>query len=244
MSLPRHVAIVMDGNGRWARSHGALRSDGHRAGVAPVRTVIEECLRRGIGALTVFAFSSENWGRPRDEVLSLMTLFVESLDMEIEGLHTNGVRTRFIGERGLLESRLQARMADAEARTAANERLALQIAFNYGGRQDIVLAARALAARVASGELRPTDIDEAQFSASLALAGLPDPDLFIRTGGEHRISNFLLWNLAYTELYFTELLWPQFDAAAFGAALECYAQRQRRFGRTAEQAAADPEPAP
>jgi undecaprenyl diphosphate synthase len=232
------VAIVMDGNGRWARARGALRADGHRAGVEPVRTVIEECVRRGIGALTLFAFSSENWGRPRDEVMSLMSLFVESLEAEIQELHRRGVRVRFIGEREELDARLRASMASSEQITLANTRLSLQIALSYGGRADIVGAARRLAGQVERHQLAAADIDEPAFAAALALGGIVDPDLFIRTGGEQRISNFLLWNLAYTELYFTEQLWPDFDAAAFEAALQHYAARQRRFGLSAEQLAA------
>ncbi|HEY3731254.1 MAG TPA: polyprenyl diphosphate synthase [Steroidobacteraceae bacterium] len=233
--LPRHVAIVMDGNGRWARARGGERPDGHRAGVEPVRMVIEECVHRGIGALTLFAFSSENWGRPPDEVMSLMSLFVESLEAEIEELHRQGVRVRFIGERGELDERLLASIASSERVTAGNRRLALQIALSYGGRGDIINAARRLAGRVAAHELAPAQIDEPAFAAALALGGICDPDLFIRTGGEQRISNFLLWNLAYTELYFTEQLWPDFDSAAFEAALQHFAARQRRFGLSAEQ---------
>jgi undecaprenyl diphosphate synthase len=242
--LPRHVAIVMDGNGRWARARGGLRVDGHRAGVQPVRMVIEECVRHEIGALTLFAFSSENWGRPRDEVMSLMSLFVESLEAEIEELHRRGVRVRFIGEREELDARLRASMASSEQVTAANTRLSLQIAVSYGGRSDIVGAARRLAQQVERRELTVSQIDEPNFAAALALGGLVDPDLFIRTGGEQRISNFLLWNLAYTELYFTERLWPDFDAAAFEAALQHYAARQRRFGLSAEQVQAVDAAAP
>jgi len=233
--MPCHIAIVMDGNGRWARARGDSRADGHRAGVEPVRLVIEECVRRGIGALTLFAFSSENWGRPRDEVMSLMSLFVESLEAEIGELHRNGVRLRFIGEREELDARLRASMSGSEQKTRANARLNLQIALSYGGRGDILGAARRLAARCARGELRVEQIDEPEFAAALALGGLPDPDLFIRTGGEHRISNFLLWNLAYTELYFTDCLWPDFDVANFEAALLHFATRQRRFGLTEAQ---------
>jgi undecaprenyl diphosphate synthase len=229
------VAIVMDGNGRWARARGGLRADGHRAGVEPVRMVIEECVRHGIGALTLFAFSSENWGRPRDEVMSLMSLFVESLEAEIEELHRRGVRVRFIGERAELDTRLRASMASSEQVTVANTRLLLQIALSYGGRHDIVGAARRLAEQVERQQLPASAIDETTFAAGLALSGIVDPDLFIRTGGEQRISNFLLWNLAYTELYFTERLWPDFDVAAFEAALQHYAARQRRFGLSAEQ---------
>jgi undecaprenyl diphosphate synthase len=234
-ALPCHVAIVMDGNGRWARARGGLRADGHRAGVTPVRMVIEECVRHQIGALTLFAFSSENWGRPRDEVMSLMSLFVESLEAEIEELHRRGVRVRFIGERAELDARLCASMASSEQVTAANSRLLLQIALSYGGRSDIVGAARRLAEQVEQQRLAAAQIDEPTFAAALALGGLVDPDLFIRTGGEQRISNFLLWNLAYTELYFTDRLWPDFDVAAFEAALQHFAARQRRFGLSAEQ---------
>ena len=225
----------MDGNGRWARARGAMRADGHRAGVGPVRMVIEECVRHEIGALTLFAFSSENWGRPRDEVMSLMSLFVESLEAEIEELHRRGVRVRFIGEREELDTRLRASMASSEQVTVANTRLLLQIALSYGGRRDIVGAARRLAEQVERHQLSASEVDEPTFAAALALRGIVDPDLFIRTGGEQRISNFLLWNLAYTELYFTERLWPDFDAAAFEAALQHYAARQRRFGLSGEQ---------
>jgi undecaprenyl diphosphate synthase len=233
--LPRHVAIVMDGNGRWARARGHARADGHRAGVEPVRMVIEECVRHHIGALTLFAFSSENWGRPRDEVMSLMSLFVESLEAEIDELHRQGVRVRFIGEREELDARLRASMASSEHVTAANTGLSLQIALSYGGRSDIVSAARRLALQIEHHQLSAAQVDEASFGAGLALAGIADPDLFIRTGGEQRISNFLLWNLAYTELYFTEQLWPDFDVAAFEAALQHFAARQRRFGLSTEQ---------
>jgi undecaprenyl diphosphate synthase len=231
-SLPRHVAIVMDGNGRWAQARGRERVAGHHAGLEPVRAVIRECVRLGIGALTLFAFSSENWGRPPEEVAGLMSLFLEAMTAEIPELHRSGVRLRFIGERAALAADLRARMGEAEALTAVNARLQLQVAVSYGGRWDLLQAARQLAGAGSTFE------SEAEFSAALALgqlAALADPDLFIRTGGEHRISNFLLWNLAYTELYFTEQLWPDFDAAAFEAALQHYAARQRRFGLSAEQ---------
>jgi len=236
MSAPRHIAIIMDGNGRWARARGLARTAGHKAGLEAVRTVIRTCSARHIPALTLFAFSSENWRRPSDEVMQLMGLFVDALDREIAELHRNGVRVRFIGERGSLAVRLQSRIAAAEAQTAANEQLQLMVAVSYGGRWDIVQAARKLAARCAAGGLAAQQIGEEELAAELALGGVPDPDLFIRTGGEHRISNFLLWNLAYTELYFTDQLWPDFDAASLDAALECFAHRERRFGRTAEQA--------
>jgi undecaprenyl diphosphate synthase len=233
----------MDGNGRWARARGGINADGHRAGVEPVRVVITQCVRRNIGALTLFAFSSENWGRPRDEVLSLMSLFVESLEGEIAELNRSGVRVRFIGDRSQLEERMLASMASSESITAGNRKLSLQIAVSYGGRADIVAAAQRLAAQVRAGELTPEQIDESRFGAALALKDVPDPDLFIRTGGDLRISNFLLWNLAYTELYFTEALWPEFGEPQFEAALAHYAARQRRFGLTTEQLAG-PVPRP
>ena len=235
--LPRHVAIVMDGNGRWALGQGRERSAGHHSGLGPVRTVIEAAARSGIEALTLFAFSSENWSRPASEVVGLMNLFCDALDAELPMLHTNGVRLRFIGELSALEARLQARIAAATAATAANTRLCLQVAVSYGGRQDILAAARRLASRCERGELKSSELTEAQFATGLALAGLPDPDLFIRTGGEQRISNFLLWNLAYAELYFTDILWPDFSAADFQLALQHFAGRQRRFGLTGAQAA-------
>jgi len=235
--LPQHVAIVMDGNGRWAQGHGRERSDGHHSGLNPVRTVIEECARRGIGALTLFAFSSENWSRPAPEVANLMSLFCDALDRELPMLHENGVRLRFVGELASLEPRLRERITAATAATAANSRLRLQIAMSYGGRQDILAAARSVAARCERGELSSGALSEADFASGLALAGLPDPDLFIRTGGEQRVSNFLLWNLAYAELYFTDTLWPDFSAADFALALRHFAGRQRRFGRTGQQVA-------
>jgi undecaprenyl diphosphate synthase len=235
MTLPRHVAIIMDGNGRWAEARGLPRHAGHKEGVEPVRMCVRECLRHGIGALTLFAFSSENWGRPGEEVSALLGLFVEALDREIEELSQNGVRLLFIGDRQGFPVRLQTRMSSAEERTAQNTRLAVQVAVGYGGRWDIVHAARQLAARCVSGAQRPADISIEQFGAALQLGSLPDPDLFIRTGGERRISNFLLWNLAYTELYFCAELWPDFDAAGFGAALEDFASRQRRYGLTSAQ---------
>jgi undecaprenyl diphosphate synthase len=230
-NLPAHIAITMDGNGRWAAARGMPRAAGHKAGLKPVRMCVEECTRLRIGALTLFAFSSENWGRPPEEVGSLMGLFLEALDSEVAELHEKGVRLRFIGERRNLPVRLQARIAAAEQRTAGNRGLALQVAVSYGGRWDIVQSAQALARECASGALRPEEITEAAFAARLALAGIPDPDLHIRTGGEHRISNFLLWQLAYAELYFTERLWPEFSPADLAAALGFFASRERRFGQ-------------
>jgi len=236
-TLPRHVAVIMDGNGRWAAARGQSRAAGHKAGLAPVRLCVEECTRRGIGALTLFAFSSENWSRPAAEVASLMGLFVEALDRELEELDKKGVRIRFIGARKSLAVRLQARIAAAEARTAANSALALQIAISYGGRWDLTQAAQELARECVSGALRPEEISEARLGAVLQLAGLPEADLLIRTGGEQRLSNFLLWDLAYAELYFTPCLWPDFQAADFERALEFFAGRERRFGQTPAQRA-------
>ncbi|MCC7463413.1 MAG: di-trans,poly-cis-decaprenylcistransferase [Gammaproteobacteria bacterium] len=230
MSLPQHVAIIMDGNGRWARARGASRNAGHAAGIAAVRAVIEQCLQRGIPLLTLFAFSSENWGRPPEEVRGIMELFLSALAQEIDELRRNGVRLRFIGERATLAPQLQQRMQEAEQATGANSALTLLIAVSYGGRSDIVRAARRLAERVTRGELAAAACDEAEFARGLELAGVADPDLFIRTGGERRISNFLLWNLAYTELHFSDVLWPDFDAAAFDAALRDFSGRERRFG--------------
>ena len=235
VSIPKHIAIIMDGNGRWAEARGLPRHAGHKEGVRPVRMCIEECARRKIGALTLFAFSSENWQRPAIEVGTLMQLFLDSLDKEVEDLHRNGVRLRFIGDRQALSVRLQSRMAASEVLTAGNTVLNMQVAVNYGGRWDILQAARRLAAQVASGSLRPEDLDEQRFASALALAEVGDPDLFVRTGGDHRISNFLLWNLAYTELHVCDTLWPDFDLPQFEAALASFTSRERRFGRTGEQ---------
>jgi undecaprenyl diphosphate synthase len=241
--VPRHVAITMDGNGRWAAARGLARSAGHKAGLEPVRMCIQECTRRKVQALTLFAFSSENWRRPVEEVASLMGLFVEALDREIAELHANGVRVRFIGDRQSLSVRLQTRIAAAEARTENNRALCLQIAMSYGGRWDIVQAAQKLAKESASGALRPQDINEETFASHLQLAGLPDAELLIRTGGEQRISNFLLWNAAYAELFFTDRLWPDFSVADLEAALTYFGTRQRRFGQTGEQVAPAAAPA-
>jgi len=235
VSIPKHIAIVMDGNGRWAEARGMPRHAGHKEGVRPVRMCIEECARRGVGALTLFAFSSENWQRPTIEVSSLMQLFLDAMDREVEDLHRNGVRLRFIGDRHALSVKLQSRMAASEALTAGNPGLALQVAVSYGGRWDILQAARKLAAAVASGSLALDAIDEEHFSRELALGGMADPDLFIRTGGDHRISNFLLWNLAYTEIHVCEVLWPDFDVPQLQVALESFAARDRRFGLTRQQ---------
>jgi len=236
VSIPQHIAIIMDGNGRWAEARGLARHAGHKEGVRPVRMCIEECARRGVGALTLFAFSSENWQRPTVEVNSLMQLFLDAIDREIDDLHKNKVRLRFIGDRHALSVRLQARMGAGEVLTALNPGLKLQVAVSYGGRWDILQAARRLAAQVASGALPIDAIDEDRFGRELQLGDVPDPDLFIRTGGDHRISNFLLWNLAYTELHVCEALWPDFGVPDLDAALAVFAGRERRFGLTRAQA--------
>lgn len=235
MSLPRHLAIIMDGNGRWAERRRRPRMIGHRAGARAVNITIDFCLARGVEALTLFAFSSENWGRPAEEVGALMKLFLNALEREVEELERRGVRLRFIGERERFSPEILARMRDAETRTRHNRRLHLTIAASYGGRQDIAHAARAIAEDVAAGRLRPEQVDEALFGRYMALDDLPPPDLFIRTGGDHRISNFLLWQMAYTELWFTETLWPELDAAVLQSALDDFASRERRFGLTSAQ---------
>jgi len=232
---PRHVAVIMDGNGRWASRRAMPRHVGHKAGVKSVRAVVEGCARRGVEALTLFAFSSENWGRPAEEVTRLMELFIEAMDREVDALHRNGIRVRFIGDLTTLKPQLLERIAACESLTAGNPNLTLFIALSYGGRWDIAQAARRLAERVAAGTLEPAAVDEAALGGELALAGAPDPDLFIRTGGEQRLSNFLLWNLAYTELYFCDTLWPDFDETELERALRYFSSRQRRFGLTGDQ---------
>lgn len=235
--VPRHLAIIMDGNGRWAERRRRPRMIGHRAGARAVNACIDFCLDRGIQALTLFAFSSENWGRPEDEVGALMKLFLNALESEVQELHRRGVRVRFIGERERFNEAIRARMHVAETLTEANTALHLGIAASYGGRWDIAQAARSLARDVAEGRLRPEDIDEDAVGARIALADLPMPDLFIRTGGDLRISNFLLWQLAYTELWFTDTLWPDMNATVLQQALDDYANRERRFGLTGAQVA-------
>jgi len=228
--LPRHVAIIMDGNNRWAKRRGLPGAAGHKAGVEAIRAVLRTCRRYGIEVLTLFAFSSENWQRPSAEVSALMQLFSSYLGSEVKKLHADGVRLRFIGERGRLKPGLQKKMAEAERLTAANAGATLVIAVDYGGQWDIVNAARQLAARVASGELAVADIDAALVDGSIALADLPKPDLLIRTAGEQRISNFMLWQLAYAEMYFTDTFWPDFDELEMLRALQAFAQRERRYG--------------
>ena len=228
--LPAHVAIIMDGNGRWAQQRRRPRMIGHRAGARAVNRTIDFCLERGIAALTLFAFSSENWGRPQEEVDALMKLFLGALDREVDELDRRGVRVRFIGERSRFAAGIVQRMQRAEQRTAGNGAMTLSVAASYGGRQDIAHAARLLAEQVAAGTLRPEQIDEDLIGRHVALTDLPPPDLFIRTGGDTRISNFLLWQLAYTELWFTDVLWPDVDAGVLQQALDDYARRERRYG--------------
>ncbi|MFC5435737.1 polyprenyl diphosphate synthase [Rhodanobacter umsongensis] len=236
-AVPRHIAIVMDGNGRWAKARHRPRSFGHNAGRKAVREVIEACLREGVQALTLFAFSSENWQRPQDEVGALMGLFVRALDKEVDELHGHGVRLRFIGDLAAFDEPLRQRMRSAMDHTAGNDELQVNIAVSYGGRWDIVQASRQAAAAVARGELRVDEIDETRLGQWMSLADLPPLDLFIRTGGECRISNFLLWQVAYAELYFTDTLWPDFDQACLRQAIEDYARRERRYGRISERPA-------
>ncbi len=231
-AVPRHIAVIMDGNGRWARQRFLPRVAGHRRGVESVRSVIRACMERGVGYLTLFAFSSENWRRPPDEVSFLMQLFLRSLQKEVDRLHENGIRFKVIGDVSRFEPTLVDRIAWAESLTRDNTRMTLTVAANYGGRWDILQAMKRMLAKHPE---RIEDFSEADLAAELALNYGPEPDLFIRTGGEQRISNFLLWQLAYTELYFTDTLWPDFDEAALGAAIESYRSRERRFGRTSEQ---------
>ena len=235
--LPQHIAIIMDGNGRWAHAHGQPRHAGHRAGVKATRKIVEAVAQRGIKTLTLFAFSSENWNRPSDEVSSLMSLFIEVLKREVDALDKNGIRIRFIGAREQLSTRLQNMLLAAEEKTAANDRMDLILAVAYGGRWDITQAVKKIVAEVESGTMTAAEITEQDVASRISLAGLSPPYLLIRTGGERRISNFLLWDMAYSELYFTDTLWPQFASADLDEALSFYARRQRRFGKTGEQVA-------
>jgi len=230
--IPRHIAIIMDGNGRWAKQRFLPRIAGHRRGVEAVRNVVRDCIERGVEYLTLFAFSSENWRRPPEEVSFLMELFVSALEQEVEKLHENGVRFRVIGEINQFEPKLARLIREAGARTSNNRKLNLTVAANYGGRWDILQAVNRML------QERPElahGFGERDITPYLTLGEAPEPDLFIRTGGEQRISNFMLWQLAYTELYFTDVLWPDFDAAALDRAIISYQQRERRFGRTSEQ---------
>jgi undecaprenyl diphosphate synthase len=237
--LPRHIAIVMDGNGRWAERRHRPRSFGHRAGVKAVRASVEFCLRQRVPALTLFAFSSENWQRPAAEVGALMGLFIKALDREVAELHKHGVRLRFIGDRPSLPEEIRKRMDAAESRTAGNTALALNIAASYGGRWDIAQACRRLAVAVRDGALDADTIDAGMVARELCLADQPEPDLFIRTGGDQRISNFLVWQLAYAELWFTDVLWPDFGAGELELAVRDFGARERRFGKTSDQVRAE-----
>lgn len=229
-AIPAHVGIIMDGNHRWAKRRHIPGAAGHRAGARRLREIAEASANAGIKNLTLFAFSTENWSRPNKEVSLLMDLMRHVLENDIGELDQRGVRIRVIGDRERLAPDLQAKMAQCEALTSDNTELNLSVAVNFGGRWDIVQAAKQLAEKVAIGALSVDDVDESHFSAGLSLAGLPDPDLLIRTGGEVRVSNFLLWDLAYTELYFTETLWPDFDADALDRAIAEFSNRARRFG--------------
>lgn len=228
--LPGHVAIVMDGNGRWAESRGMPRIEGHKAGAQSVKKLITSCIKKNIPFLSLFAFSSENWSRPIDEVNFLMGLFLNALQTEINELNQHGIRMRFTGDRIGLSPVLQQQMVEAEQLTQTNNRLTLNIVVNYGGKWDIVTAAKKIAGLVIQGRLSIDEITERVFAKHLDTAGLPEPDLFIRTSGELRISNFFLWQLAYTELYFTDVLWPDFDEQEFELALAAFEKRKRRFG--------------
>jgi undecaprenyl diphosphate synthase len=231
-SVPRHIAIVMDGNGRWAKQRLLPRVAGHRKGVETVRSTVRACIEHGVEFLTLFAFSSENWRRPPDEVSILMQLFLRALEQEVSKLNENRIRFRVIGDTSRFEPRIRALIEAGEALTAGHTRLTLTIAANYGGRWDIAQAARKL---IAAHPQAAAGFEPEAIEPYLSMAYAPEPDLFIRTGGEQRISNFLLWQLAYTEFYFTDLLWPDFDAGALDAAIASYQQRERRFGRTSEQ---------
>jgi undecaprenyl diphosphate synthase len=231
--LPRHIGVIMDGNGRWARQRHLPRVAGHRAGVRAIRPVMEACDQAGVHILTLYAFSTENWSRPRHEVAALMQLFGETIDSEVDELDREGVQIRILGDRERLSDRLRDKVAEAEGRTGGNTRAVLNVAINYGGRGEIVAAVRELAERGA--DLR--ELDEAQLSRALYTAGLPDPDLIIRTAGEMRISNFLLWQAAYAELYVTDTLWPDFGKTALTEALAAFAARERRFGAVRERRA-------
>ncbi len=229
--VPRHIAIIMDGNGRWAKKRLMPRVAGHAQGVERVRDIVETCIRRGVGYLTLFAFSSENWRRPQDEVSRLMELFVMALEREVERMADNGVRLKVVGDLSRFEPRLRELITQGEARTAANTRLTVTVCANYGGRWDILNAMNAWRREHPDA----AEIGEAELTPYLSMAYAPEPDLFIRTGGEQRVSNFLLWQLAYSELYFTDTLWPDFDAKALDQAIASYRKRERRFGRTSEQ---------
>ena len=236
---PQHVAIIMDGNGRWAKRQGKMRVFGHKAGVKSVRRSVRFAVSHGIKALTLYAFSSENWNRPAQEVSALMELFIRALDGEVKSLHKHNVRLKIIGDIGRFSSRLQERIRRSEQLTENNDGLTLNIAANYGGRWDIMQGVKTLAEQVKAGVLQPEDITEDLLSQQVCLHDLAPVDLVIRTGGEHRVSNFLLWQTAYSEFYFTDVLWPDFDELTFEGALNAFAQRERRFGGTTPINASD-----
>lgn len=233
--IPRHIAIIMDGNGRWAEKRNKARVMGHRAGVEAVRGVVEYCAKEGVEVLTLFAFSSENWRRPEKEVGLLMELFMTALGREVKRMHKNNVRLRIIGHLERFSEALQNRILNAEELTKDNTGLTVVVAANYGGRWDVAQAAKTLAKQVQDGILSVDDITPERMASCVSLNDLPEPDLFIRTGGEQRISNFLLWQLAYTELYFTDILWPDFNKESLAEAILSFASRQRRFGKTGKQ---------
>ena len=233
--MPQHVEISMDGNGRWAQKRGLPRIAGHKAGVETVRAVIQACAEKGIKVLTLFAFSSENWRRPEKEVSLLMGLFLAALQREVKKLHKNDVQLRIVGDVSAFDKKIQEQIKKSQELTKNNKTLVLNIAANYGGQWDITQSVKRLVEQVESGKLKAEDITSDSINNNLSMSDLPEPDLFIRTGGEQRISNFLIWQLAYSELYFTDTLWPDFDHQAFEVALESFAGRQRRFGHTGEQ---------
>ncbi len=234
---PKHIAIIMDGNGRWAQKRKMPRFMGHRAGVKTVRAIVEYCAELEIEALSLFAFSSENWRRPKAEVSLLMDLFMTTLQGEVDKLDENGIKLRVIGDKTAFSEKLQQKIVQAETQTQDNKGLNLVIAANYGGHWDIAQAVRTISERIKSGELESAEVTEELIAQHLTTAGLPDPDLFIRTGGEQRVSNFLLWQLAYTEFYFTDKLWPEFDQTSLSEAIESFKNRERRFGYTSDQVA-------
>ena len=237
LSLPRHVAIIMDGNGRWAEKRNKPRFTGHHAGVETVREIIEMSGKLGIEVVTLFTFSSENWRRPQKEVGMLMDLFMRALEREVKKLHKNNIQLRVIGDKSAFPEKLQKRIHDAEQLTVDNTGMVVVIAANYGGKWDVTQAVQKLTTKLVNGEISAEDIDQTAIEQELCLSDLPEPDLFIRSGGEERISNFLIWQLAYTELFFTQTLWPDFNASAYAEALESFAHRQRRFGQTGAQIA-------
>lgn len=234
-ALPRHIAVVMDGNGRWANKRHLPRAAGHKAGVNATRAIVENCAKNKIQALTIFAFSSENWNRPESEVTMLMALFVSTITAEVKKLHKKNVRVRFIGERSRFSEKLQASINESEKLTEQNTGMQLNIAANYGGRWDVVNACKSLMGEIQKNKITIDDVDEKLLNSFVSLSDLPEPDLFVRTGGEQRISNFLIWQLSYAELYFVDTLWPDFSSEDLDVALSWYAGRQRRFGKTGQQ---------